>query len=335
MPDTLRARAHGKINLGLRILGRRPDGFHDLRTIYQTLALSDEVEVEVGAGAGVTLELIAPRRSAALPASLLAVPEDATNLAVRAGEMAREAFGLRGHIHIRLRKHIPMRAGLGGGSSDAATVLALLARRAGARAQPVDLLELAARLGSDVPAFLLGGTVLGVGRGEEVYALPPLPRWWCVLAMPAESEGIDTAGAFGLWDARCGDGRGALTGSAGSGRISTFCSLVFQAQPAFRSQRNRGAGGRTRSSSLALKVQAGLENDFEAVVFPLSPDFPRIQRQLRRFGPLGVSLSGSGACQFGLFAERGRAMVAAAAVRRQGWATVTRLVGREASPVGR
>lgn len=323
----IRARACAKINLGLKILGLREDGFHELRTVFQTLALADRLEFELGPGRGIRFECV-PARVAW--AKRLEAPSDAGNLVVKAAEMAREAFGLRGQIRIRLEKHIPVQSGLGGGSSDAATVLQVLASQA-KKTLPVGLLwQMAAELGSDVAPFLVGGTVLGLGRGEETYALPDLPVWPCVLAMPP--EGVATAGAFRRWDERQGDGIH-LTAAASSATISSFCGLVQQALPASRPGRDRDAAldvSRTAVKRNASRVHAGIENDFESVVFSLSPDFLRIQSKLLQFQAHWVSLSGSGAAQYGLFADREQARGAAQSLRALGPAWVTRFLSRSA-----
>lgn len=308
-PTRLRARACAKINLGLKIVSRRPDGFHELRTVFQTIALADDLICELTRGRGV-----------GLAASGLAVPQGRGNLAYRAAELVADQLKLRRRIELRLHKRIPSGAGLGGGSSDAAAVIRMLARAAARPPSLATQLGWARELGSDVPNFLLGGTVLGLGRGDEVYALPDLGKWHCVLAMPRTQRhgGVATPEAFARWD-REAAGRG-LTGGGDSDTLIEFCSLVDQVLPAFRPERNRGPRG--------PKVHAGIENDFLRGVLSLSTDFPRIHRQLRRTPAAWVGLTGSGAAQFGLFHQAGPAAEAAArlAVSHQSW--LTRLVGR-------
>lgn len=323
----IRARACAKVNLGLKILGLREDGFHELRTVFQTLALADRMEFELGPGRGIRFDCAVGRSR--WPERLQA-PSDGGNLVVKAAEMAREAFGLRGQIRIRLEKQIPVQSGLGGGSSDAATVLQVLASQA-PKPLPVGLLwRMAAELGSDVAPFLLGGTVLGLGRGEETYALPDVPRWYCVLAMPP--QGVATAGAFRRWDDRQGENLQLTPGTA-SATISTFCGLVDQALPASRPGRDRDAAvnvSRRPVRQKASKVHAGIENDFEAVVFSLSPDFLRIQSNLLQAQAQWVSLSGSGAAQYGLFAEREQAQRAVRTLQALGPVWATRFLPRSA-----
>lgn len=286
-----RVRACAKLNLGLKIVARRADGFHELRTVFQTISLADRIELELaGAGRGIRLETRG-----------LDAPAGEANLAYRAAALGAEAFGVRGGIRIQLHKRIPLGAGLGGGSADAAAVLRVLAQAAPKMPAWRTRLECAAQLGSDVPALLLGGTVLGLGRGEEVYPLADLGPWPCVVVLPAgELSHISTPEAFARWDATHARGLPA----PGHATIMEFCSLLLQVLPAFHSsQWNRGPRG--------PRVQAGLENDFQPEVFSLSPDFPRIHQKLCRQQAFWVSLTGSGAAQYGLFHEAARARAAA------------------------
>ncbi|HXR96602.1 MAG TPA: 4-(cytidine 5'-diphospho)-2-C-methyl-D-erythritol kinase [Terriglobales bacterium] len=290
-----RALAYAKINLGLKIIGCRSDGFHELRTIFQTISLADTLEVTVSAGQGITLQVHGE------------APSGEENLAYRAAALFLRELNIRRKIAITLTKRIPSGAGLGGGSSDAAAVLRALAMAS--RVPTSSLLPLAARLGADVPAFLIGGTVLGLGRGDEVYPLADLARWHCVIAQP-NATAIFTPQAFSAWDRAHPV---PLTPGANHATLMKFCSLLQQVLPAFRtlpsSARNREAG------PTASRVHAGIENDFQPEVFSHSPDFSRIHQSLRRAGAVWVSLTGSGAAQFGLFPQ---ADVAAATAARLG-----------------
>ncbi len=156
--------APAKVNLHLEILGRRGDGFHALETVFQTLELADEVTVELSSGAGITLSCDDPT-----------LPTDAGNLAWRAAAAFARRCPVVGRCHVHLRKRVPAGAGLGGGSSDAAAVLRVLAGLVPAP-PAAELCAIAAELGSDVPFFLTGGTAHALGRGEIVTALPDLPR---------------------------------------------------------------------------------------------------------------------------------------------------------------
>jgi 4-diphosphocytidyl-2-C-methyl-D-erythritol kinase len=174
--------APAKLNLHLEILGRRADGFHALETVFQTVALHDRVGVAVVPGSGIVLTCDDP-----------SLPSDARNLAWKAAAAFLEGREDR-RVEIRLEKMIPHGAGLGGGSSDAAAVLRALARLLPGWHDATSLATLAARLGSDVPFFLVGGTALGHGRGEELVALPDLPVQDVTILMPSAS--VATPAAF-------------------------------------------------------------------------------------------------------------------------------------------
>jgi 4-diphosphocytidyl-2-C-methyl-D-erythritol kinase len=184
LSDALRVRAFAKINLGLKVLGPRHDGYHELRTIYQTVALSDRLEVSLASRRG-SIELDCVHGE---------VPPGRGNLVYRAAELWRQARSTQRGIRLRLNKRIPSRSGLGGGSSDAAATLMALERLATPRLAPHRLAALAARVGSDAPLFIYGGRVLGCGRGEEIYPLPDLPSRLCLIVFPEFT--VSTAGAY-------------------------------------------------------------------------------------------------------------------------------------------
>ena len=186
MPVTVRSFA--KINLGLSIGALRPDGFHDLRTVYQTIALHDLIHVQVGRGTGIEIRCDDPR-----------VPTDATNTCYRIAERAMAALRARGRVTITIEKRLPVQGGLGAGSGNAVAALIGLERVLKKKLPGAERLRLAAEVGSDLPLFLVGGTVLGVGHGEEVYPLPDLPPTVCVVATP--EIGVSTPKAFADWDA--------------------------------------------------------------------------------------------------------------------------------------
>jgi 4-diphosphocytidyl-2-C-methyl-D-erythritol kinase len=165
-------KAYAKLNLGLRVLYKRPDGYHELRTIFQTISLADSLEIS-----------FAPAKS--IQIQMEGTPEIPDNLAERAARLLMEATGKTGAVRLQLRKNIPSGAGLGGGSSDAAAVLLALPVLAGVQLPMDQLASLGAQLGSDVPFFLYGGTALGLGRGEELYPLPDQPSQQALLVAPA------------------------------------------------------------------------------------------------------------------------------------------------------
>jgi 4-diphosphocytidyl-2-C-methyl-D-erythritol kinase len=259
---TVRLDAPAKINLSLRVLGRRADGFHEIRTVFQAIELADEVQLS-REGRGVELETVGAD---------LGPP--AGNLAYRAAEAFLKAFPDSRGVRIRLVKRIPAGAGLGGGSSDAAAVLRCLAEGLPAPPSPAELAHLGASLGSDVPFFLGSSTLAaGVGRGERLRPLAPLPEADLVLALPPAH--VSTADAYRALR------RAPLDGGWE------------------REESEEGDGPEDWDS-----VIRGLHNDFEAVVAAEQDTVAQSLRALRSAGASGVLMSGSGAASFGLFENR-------------------------------
>ena len=185
----VQVRAHAKINLDLRVLGTRPDGYHELRTVFQALALHD------------TIECIAREGPFAIECTTAGIPLDASNLVWRAADALWRALRRTGPVRdvlVRLDKRIPAQAGLGGGSADAAATLLALAAVWRVPLRSSQLTDVAAAIGADVPFFLSGGTALGLGRGDEVYPLADLPRHWVVLLIPG--FGVSTVDAYTWYD---------------------------------------------------------------------------------------------------------------------------------------
>ena len=178
--------ANAKINLTLDILGKRPDGYHEVAMVMQTVGLHDTVTLEKRAQ-GITLNINVPWLKA-----------DEKNLAWRAAALVQEEYGLTGGVHIELTKRIPIAAGLAGGSADAAAVLKGMSELYGLNLSAKKLCELGARLGSDIPFCLLGGTMLATGRGEVLKRLPDMPETWVVLVKPRIS--VSTAWAYQNYD---------------------------------------------------------------------------------------------------------------------------------------
>lgn len=269
----LRLRAYAKINLSLRVLHKRPDGFHELRTIFQTISLADRMTVDCQRARRSAIEL--DDRGLGLQ----------DNLMLRAADLYLKAAQKNATIHMTLDKRIPMGGGLGGGSTDAATVL--LALHHALPSKRVDLAEIAAQLGSDVPFFLEGGTALGLGRGEELYPLPDLARDWGVIAAP--DVHVSTPQAYQAL------GRTELTSPPTSRILKKFQAL------------SRSVAAREPRS-----VWQGLcENDFEAAVFLQYPVLKQLRDKLERLGAQPARLTGSGAALFGLFDSRSAADKAA------------------------
>jgi 4-diphosphocytidyl-2-C-methyl-D-erythritol kinase len=188
-----RVRSYSKINLGLAIGPVRPDGFHGLTTLYQTLDLHDLVTVTarrlaVGVETRISLTTNHPF-----------VPRDGRNTAWRMVERALARPGVSAEVEIHIEKRLPVQGGMGAGSANAAAALLGLERELGITLPESERLEVAAEIGSDVPLFLIGGAVLGTGRGEQVAAMPDFPKTWCVVAVP--EVGVSTPAAFKAWDA--------------------------------------------------------------------------------------------------------------------------------------
>src|SRR5882724_7127085 len=163
MTRTARLKAYAKLNLGLRVLFKRPDGYHELRTVFQTISLADSIAMAFTVAKQTRIRIDG-------------TPDIPDNLAGRAAQLVLGELGICADVHLTLDKSIPTGAGLGGGSTDAAAVLIALPVLAGKALPAQRLFELAGQLGSDIPFFLHGGTALGLGRGEELYPLPDLPR---------------------------------------------------------------------------------------------------------------------------------------------------------------
>lgn len=271
--------APAKVNLYLRVLGERSDGFHEIETLFQALSLHDDVDVELTDTGRVELTVDGPEPG----------PE-ADNLAYRAARMVLDATGAGAGARIRLVKRIPAGAGLGGGSSDAATALAGVNELLGAPLSDVALVRMAATLGSDVPFFLSGSTLaLGRGRGERLEALPPLPEGHLVLALPPVH--VSTAWAYRALDAyRAGGGEPACFGLEG----------------------DAPAGWREIADLAA--------NDFQPLVVATHPEVARSLESLRDAGAAAALLSGSGAACFGVFGgEAEAARVAGTQSDALGW----------------
>jgi 4-diphosphocytidyl-2-C-methyl-D-erythritol kinase len=193
MNRTVTVRSFAKINLGLRIGAARADGFHELLTVYQTIALHDVIRVSVGRGSGVEVRCEDPR-----------VPRDESNTCWRIVEKALGVLRMKSRVVIEIDKRLPVQGGLGGASANAVACLIGLERALKKELSQAERLRIAAEVGSDLPLFLVGGTVLGVGRGEQVYPLPDLPAMACVVVTP--EVGVSTPKAFAEWDRMCEEG---------------------------------------------------------------------------------------------------------------------------------
>ncbi|HWZ83674.1 MAG TPA: 4-(cytidine 5'-diphospho)-2-C-methyl-D-erythritol kinase [Terriglobales bacterium] len=299
MPVTVRSvavRSFAKINFGLYIGPPRADGFHDLRTVYQTIALHDVIRVSVARGTGIEVRCADPR-----------VPCDSSNTCHRMAERVMEQLDAAGRVVIEIEKKLPVQGGLGAGSSNAVATMIGLELALKRRLKQAASLRLAAAVGSDLPLFVVGGTSLGVGRGEEVYPVADLPSTPLVVITP--EIGVSTPKAFADWDQ--------LTQSVPSDRLVD----VGRVLSAWLVSPNTGASalGRSRAGSQLLDlVRTGIENDFERVVFPQYPELRDIKGALERAGAVYASLSGSGSALYGLFRNRAAAAKAVGRLRKQG-----------------
>lgn len=267
---TVHESAFAKINLGLAVLDRRPDGFHNVATILQSISLCEDVTVHMQSATKRSVELACDREDLA----------NESNLAWRAADAVLSRTGLQARVRVEIRKTLPVGAGLGGGSSDAAAVLrAMNAMQFGTIPHRV-LHEIACELGSDVPYFLKGGTAVASGRGTDVLEIPALPPTAVLLVLPGIE--VSTAWAYrALADARR---QGELTARAVRRKISG----LDQAADWFE---GGGFGGSIKR----------LENDFEAVVFQRFPAIRECKARLLACGARHALLSGSGSTVFGLF----------------------------------
>jgi 4-diphosphocytidyl-2-C-methyl-D-erythritol kinase len=277
------------------------------------------IRISVERGSGIEILCTDPR-----------VPRNETNTCYRIAELAMQSLGSRGRIVIKIQKRLPIQGGLGAASSNAVSTLIGLQRVLRKSVSAIESLRIAAEVGSDLPLFLLGGTVLGAGRGEEVYPLPDLPATACVVVTP--DVGVSTPKAFADWDGA----RAAKPGSAGQPRAAVPTQLQSKLTlngasdrmnelgcsfSAWLSEQYSGAAfgrGRAEYPLLAL-VRAGIKNDFEQVVFPEHPELVEVKKALLRAGAKYASLSGSGSSLYGLFASTAAAVKATARLRKQGW----------------
>jgi 4-diphosphocytidyl-2-C-methyl-D-erythritol kinase len=255
-------RAYGKINIGLRILRKRSDGYHDIETVFHQIDLYDELSIE-------------PADSVILKTSSSGIPTDAANLCVRAAELFRQNTGFRKGVEIQLKKNIPVGAGLGGGSSNAASILVALNTFWNIGMERQRLESIASQLGSDVPFFLQGGTAAGTSRGEILEHFHLNIPYWMITATP--SIHISTAWAY--------------------------ANVKLKEQPKTMPLRILVE----RSMDNPVQIRTLIQNDFEQLVFQMHPQIRILKEKLESAGAFFAQLSGSGSSVFGLFRDESAA----------------------------
>lgn len=363
MPTVVRS--HAKINLGLYIGAPRADGFHSLVTVYQTLELHDLVTVSARLAAETTIRLTSNDKR---------VPTDERNTAWKAVGSALQDGSTDAEVEIHIEKRLPIQGGLGAGSANAIAALLGLERELGwnttelwpelkskwrNRIKDPEVKEylqsrdremnrywqsrrlgIAADVGSDVPLFLIGGAVLGLDRGQEVYPLPDLEPMWCVVATP--DVAVSTPQAFRDWDALCAEE--GLTQEASAGKLKQLSHAYASAFAGAGVSRAGSSGvvpsgddfaGPQGSALIRTGITSWIENDFERVVFRQHPSLAEIKRILAAAetpeAALYASLSGSGSALYGLYLTRGDAEKAQLRLQRTSVRSqVTRTLSRKA-----
>ncbi|MGC8666643.1 MAG: 4-(cytidine 5'-diphospho)-2-C-methyl-D-erythritol kinase [Chthonomonadales bacterium] len=281
--------SYAKVNFTLDVLSRRPDGYHNIASVMQTVSLADCLELEEVEEPGVRLQCDAP-----------GIPHDDTNLACRAAAAALRKSGSGRGVLIRLIKRIPVQAGLGGGSSNAAAALRGVNQLLDLGLTTEELAELASDLGSDVPFFLTGGTASVRGRGDRVTALPDAPQLWFIIAMPAVH--VSTQRAYQALDAL-------------PHRVSARSTRSMEALVAARDLQ---------------RIASRMTNDFEQVVLAEEPAVAVAMDDLLMARARNARLCGSGSAVFGVAFDRSEAEEVARLLRLRPYSvTVCRSVNRE------
>jgi len=267
----VRIPAHAKVNLRLEVLGKRADGYHELRTIFQTVSLHDSLRLRSSRRPGITLSVTGNEKLSQEPLE--------KNLVYRAVDALRRELKVRAGVEILLEKRIPAGRGLGGGSSDAAAALLGYLRFTEKKIDSAQLMSIAAGLGADVPFFLFGGRALGVSKGDEIYPLPDIPKVSLLIVSPKDIH-VPTPDAYRWLHA---PELASLTKSASAHKLYGFCALCWSVQ------------------------EESLSNDFEVAVFQRRPRLAKIKRAFLRVGASEALLAGSGSAVFGVFPSPAKA----------------------------
>ncbi|MFH0802895.1 MAG: 4-(cytidine 5'-diphospho)-2-C-methyl-D-erythritol kinase [bacterium] len=291
------AKAYAKINWFLGIVGVFPDGYHRVRTLLQSIDLSDELSIREKKSGEEGEDRLSFRGS---PIRL-----NGENLASLAARAFMKEFSIGRDILIDIEKKIPLGAGLGGGSADAAAVLRALREMWGVSADESRFMEAAASLGADVPFGLVGGLALAEGSGSEIHPLQDVPSQCLLLLEPSFS--ISTAWAYGEWDRLHGSGPSENQGK--KSRIESLIDALKDGDPA--------------------KIAPHLHNDMEEAVIPSHPEIWEMKKVLLQAGALGSLMSGSGSVVYGLFSDKEAAERARDVISGGRWkAHLARTLGR-------
>ena len=274
MRDTMELKSLAKINLGLDVLGRRENGYHDVRMVMQTIYLYDNVKLEKRQEEGIVVET-----------NLFFLPADENNIAYKAAKLLFDEFELGGGLHIQLEKHIPVAAGLAGGSSNAAAVLVGMNRMYDLGLSQKELMERGVKLGADVPYCILRGTVLAEGIGEVLTPLPAMPKCYILIAKPG---------------------------------ISVSTKVVYDKLDSKKIEEHPDIDGileGLQEENLS-KIAAAMGNVLEKVTIEDYPIIEEIKDAMKAAGALNAMMSGSGPTVFGIFEDKTKAREAQQRIRQ-------------------
>ncbi|RGE88311.1 4-(cytidine 5'-diphospho)-2-C-methyl-D-erythritol kinase [Sellimonas intestinalis] len=276
--ERIQLKALGKINLGLDVLGKRENGYHDVRMIMQTVYLYDEVTLEKRQKPGITVST-----------NLIYLPTDKTNIAYRAAKILLDEFGERRGVAIHLKKHIPVAAGMAGGSADAAAVLFGMNRMFGWKLSEKELMERGVTLGADVPYCIMRGTALAEGIGEKLTRLPAMPKCHLLIAKPP---------------------------------ISVSTKLVYEKLDALAIVDHPDIDGIIEGlkDRDLIRVAGSMGNVLQNVTETEYPVITQIKEKMIKGGAINAMMSGSGPTVFGFFKERSMAKKTAEQIRQLGLA---------------
>ena len=276
--DRLELKALGKINLGLDVLGRRENGYHDVRMVMQTVYLYDKIWMEKTKDPQITLET-----------NLYYLPVNENNLAYQAAKLLMDEFDIKEGVNIRLEKHIPVAAGMAGGSSNAAAVLYGMNQMFSLGLSREELMERGVKLGADVPYCIMRGTALAEGIGEELSQLPRIPRCHVLIAKPP---------------------------------ISVSTKMVYEKLDALELVEHPDIDGIIEGLNAGdlKKITGCMGNVLEKVTIEEYPVIEQIKDVMKENGALNAMMSGSGPTVFGIYDDKRKARAAAAKIRQAGLA---------------